>query len=164
MIPTLHIQLLGGFQLSLDITPITTLDSPRLQALLAYLLLQRTAPHARAHLAFQLWPDTTEAQAQANLRTLLHRFRHALPHADQFLHIDTQTVQWRMDAPYTLDVADVDRASPRLRRPSAPATRPRCVRRYETRPSSIVAICFRAGTTTGCSSNASGSARRSSSG
>ncbi len=110
MIPTLHIQLLGGFQLSLDITPITTLDSPRLQALLAYLLLQRTAPHARAHLAFQLWPDTTEAQAQANLRTLLHRFRHALPHADQFLHIDTQTVQWRMDAPYTLDVADVDRA------------------------------------------------------
>jgi len=110
VIPTLHIQLLGGFQLSLDITPITTLDSPRLQALLAYLLLQRTAPHARAHLAFQLWPDTTEAQAQANLRTLLHRFRHALPHADQFLHIDTQTVQWRMDAPYTLDVADVDRA------------------------------------------------------
>src|SRR5258707_9968149 len=110
MTPTLHIQLLGRFRLTADDAPVTTLDSPRLQALLAYLLLQRTAPHARAHLAFQLWPDTTEAQAHANLRTLLHRFRHALPHADQFLHVDAQTVQWRADAPATLDVANFERA------------------------------------------------------
>ena len=93
MIPTLHIQLLGGFHLTFDATPVTTLDSPRLQALLAYLLVHRTAPHARAHLAFQLWPDTTEAQAHANLRTLLHRLRHALPDAGQFLHVDAQAVQ-----------------------------------------------------------------------
>ncbi|MFL5801446.1 MAG: ATP-binding protein, partial [Roseiflexaceae bacterium] len=99
-----------GFQLIADPTPIPPLDSPRLQALLAYLLLQRTAPHARAHLAFQLWPDTSEAQAHANLRTLLHRLRHALPHADQFLHVAAQTVQWRADAPATLDVANFERA------------------------------------------------------
>jgi len=110
MTPTLHIQLLGGFRLIADDTPVTTLDSPRLQALLAYLLLHRTAPHARAHLAFQLWPDTTEAQAHANLRTLLHRLRHALPNADEFLHVDAQNVQWRADAPATLDVADFERA------------------------------------------------------
>ncbi|HEU5098749.1 MAG TPA: tetratricopeptide repeat protein [Roseiflexaceae bacterium] len=110
MTPILHIQLLGGLRLTVDDAPVTTLDSPRLQALLAYLLLHRDAPHARAHLAFQLWPDTTEAQAQANLRTLLHRLRQALPHANRFLHVDAQTMQWRGDAPATLDVADFERA------------------------------------------------------
>jgi DNA-binding SARP family transcriptional activator len=110
VIPVLHIQLLGSFRLSADHTPVPALASPRLQALLAYLLLHRAAPHARAHLAFQLWPDTTEPQAHANLRTLLHRLRQALPHADHFLHADAQAVQWRADAPATLDVAAFERA------------------------------------------------------
>ncbi len=110
MTPTLHVQLLGRFRLSIDDAPVTTLDSPRLQALLAYLLLQRDASHARAHLAFQLWPDTTEAQAHANLRTLLHRLRQALPDTDRFLHVDAQTIQWRGDASATLDVAEFERA------------------------------------------------------
>ena len=61
MPPILHIQLLGGFRVLLDTTPVTTLDLPRLQALLAYLLLQRGMPKARQHLAFLLWPDSTEA-------------------------------------------------------------------------------------------------------
>src|SRR5262249_15850622 len=47
MTPTLHIQLLGRFGLTAEDAPLTTLDSPRLQALLAYLLLHRTAPHPR---------------------------------------------------------------------------------------------------------------------
>ncbi|MFL5805545.1 MAG: BTAD domain-containing putative transcriptional regulator [Roseiflexaceae bacterium] len=81
-----------------------------MQALLAYLVLQRGAPHLRQHLAFRLWPDSTEAQAQANLRTLLHRLRRALPNAACFLHVDAQTVQWRGDAPCTVDVADFERA------------------------------------------------------
>src|SRR5262245_28500181 len=110
MTPTLHIQLLGGFRLTADDAPITTLDSARLQALLAYLLLHRDTPHARTHLAFQLWPDTSEAQAHANLRTLLHRLRQALPDANQFLHVDAQSVQWRGNAPATLDVANFERA------------------------------------------------------
>ncbi len=110
VIPALHIQLLGGFRLTAAHLPVPPLDSPRLQALLAYLVLHRTVPHARAYLAFQLWPDTTEPQAHANLRTLLHRLRHALPDAGQFLHVDAQAVQWRADAPATLDVADFERA------------------------------------------------------
>src|SRR5262245_66389657 len=79
MIPALHIQLLGSFRLTADHLPVPPLDSPRLQALLAYLVLHRAVPHVRAHLAFQLWPDTTEPQAHANLRNLLHRLPHALP-------------------------------------------------------------------------------------
>ncbi|MCI0645594.1 MAG: tetratricopeptide repeat protein, partial [Chloroflexi bacterium] len=110
MIPTLTIQLLGSFLLRAGDAPVTTLDSQRLQALLAYLLLHRGAPTPRQHLAFLLWPDTAEAQARTNLRTLLHRLRQALPNADHFLYVDTQTVQWRAEAPFTLDVAEFEHA------------------------------------------------------
>jgi non-specific serine/threonine protein kinase len=105
MLPTLHIQLLGGFNLHRDDTPIAPLDHPRLQALLAYLALQRRTPQSCERLACQLWPDSTEAQARSDLRTLLHRLRQAFPDADDFLHIEAQTVQWRTDAPWRLDVA-----------------------------------------------------------
>ncbi|TME04140.1 MAG: hypothetical protein E6I80_18675 [Chloroflexi bacterium] len=71
MIPTLHIHLLGDFRLVSGETPVTTITVPRVQSLLAYLVLHRTAPQDRSHLAFLLWPDSTEAQAHTNLRQLL---------------------------------------------------------------------------------------------
>ncbi|MFL5803257.1 MAG: BTAD domain-containing putative transcriptional regulator [Roseiflexaceae bacterium] len=110
MVPMLHIQFLGGFRLRLDDTPVTALDHPRLQALLAYLVLRRAMPQTRQQLAFLLWPDSSETQARTNLRTLLHRLRQALPHADQFLYVDSQVVQWRPTAHWTLDVADFEQA------------------------------------------------------
>ena len=86
MIPALQIQFLGGFSLRNADTSATPLDHPRLQVLLAYLVLYRARPHTRQHLAFLLWPDSSEAQARSNLRSLLHRLRHALPEAiDAFL-------------------------------------------------------------------------------
>ena len=108
--PVLEIQLLGGFHMHAGGAPVTAVELPRLQALLAYLLLHQNAPHTRQHLAFLLWPDSTESQARTNLRTLLHRLRLALPGADRLLHIDAQTVQWRPDAHSMLDVADFERA------------------------------------------------------
>ena len=66
-------------------------------SLLAYLVLRRSSPQPRQHLAFALWPDTPEDQARTNLRTLMARLREALPDADQYLAVDTQTVQWRSD-------------------------------------------------------------------
>ena len=54
--PTLHINLLGDFLLKLDDTPITTVTLPRLQSLLAYLVLHQNVPQDRSHLAFLLWP------------------------------------------------------------------------------------------------------------
>src|SRR5438046_769588 len=110
VVPTLHIQLLGGFRLYVADIPVSTRDHPRIQALLAYLALHRDRPQPRQHLAFLLWPDSTEAQARSNLRSLLHRLRQALPDADRFLHTDAQSVQWRADAPWTLDVADFEHA------------------------------------------------------
>ena len=66
----------------------------------------RDAPQSRRHLAFIFWPDSNEGQARTNLRRELHNLRQALPNPDQFLNVEMKTLQWRADAPYTLDVAE----------------------------------------------------------
>jgi DNA-binding SARP family transcriptional activator len=104
--PVLHIQLLGDFGLSYDNVSLTPIVFARPQALLAYLVLHRDDPQSRHQLAFLFWPDASEAQALTNLRNLLHKLRQVLPESEQFLQVDVQTVQWRADAPFTLDVAD----------------------------------------------------------
>src|SRR5262249_37611751 len=45
-----------------------------------------------------------------NLRQLLHALRQALPEADRFVHVSSQTLQWRSDAPFCLDVAAFEEA------------------------------------------------------
>jgi DNA-binding SARP family transcriptional activator len=112
VIPTLHIHLLGDFLLVSGDTPVTTLAVPRLQSLLAYLVLHRIAPQDRSHLAFLLWPDSTEAQAHTNLRKLLYQLRQAFPDADHFLQADKQSLQWQTttDVSWTLDVQDFEQA------------------------------------------------------
>jgi len=101
----LHLQLLGTFSLRRDDQPVPGVDQPRVQQLLAYLILQRTAPISRQQLAFAFWPDTTDQQALKNLRTLLTRLRRALGDADDFIEVTTQTIRWRGDAPLVTDVA-----------------------------------------------------------
>jgi len=107
---TLHAHLLGRFSLTCDNTPFTTLKTPRLQALFAFLILHRSEPQFRYHLAFTFWPDSREAQARTNLRNLVHLLRQALPNYDGFICSDSQTLQWREDSPFTLDVHDFERA------------------------------------------------------
>ena len=109
--PTLHIQLLGDFQLADDANPIKTVNQPRLQSLLAYLLLHRQAPQPRHHLAFTFWPQVSESQARNNLRQMLHQLRHALPDVDRLFFADVNTVQWLADGPFRLDVAEFDLAA-----------------------------------------------------
>jgi DNA-binding SARP family transcriptional activator len=106
----LSVSLLGDFCMRHDEAPVTDVDSPRLQSLLAYLILHRHAPQPRGQLAFLFWPDTTDAQARTNLRYLLHQLRHALPDADSYLDVSVQTLQWRSDAPFALDLADFEAA------------------------------------------------------
>ncbi len=106
----LEIRLLGEYQITRDGVPAVPLQSERIQSLLAYLLLHRRAPQPRLHLAFLLWPDSSETQARTNLRNLLHQLRRALPDADEFIRIEGLTLQWRDDAPFTLDVADFQQA------------------------------------------------------
>jgi DNA-binding SARP family transcriptional activator len=110
VIPTLHIHLLGDFLLVSGDRPVTTVTVPRLQSLLAYLVLHRTAPQDRSHLAFLLWPDSTEAQAHTNLRKLLYQLRQAFPYADYCIQADKHSLQWQTttDVSWTLDVLDFE--------------------------------------------------------
>jgi len=100
----LSIRLLGSFRLDYQGQALNTINTDRLQSLLAYLVLHRDAPVPRQHLAFLFWPDSSEAQARTNLRNLLHKLRAALPQADRYLAIDQQTMQWQTSAPFRLDV------------------------------------------------------------
>ncbi len=115
----LHIQLLGDFRLINGDELVTVINSPRMQSLLAYLLLHRGAPQPRYHIAFLLWPDSPEGQARSNLRNLLHRLRHAFPAIEDFLIEDNRDLCWRADAPFTFDVADFESELARAKKAEA---------------------------------------------
>src|ERR1051326_2177343 len=115
----LHIHLLGGFQLLSGETPLRAFDLPRLQALLAYLVLHQGTPQSRAHLAYLFWPDSTDSQAYTNLRNLIHKLRQVLPDADRFLDVERHTLTWKQrtgDVQWIFDVLDFEQALERARR------------------------------------------------
>jgi DNA-binding SARP family transcriptional activator len=91
----LRIQLLGDFILTDDGAPVTAVNTLRLQSLLAYLVLHHDTPQPRPHVAFLLWPDTSESNARNNLRQFLHQLRQALPDPDRFLSVNAQTLCWQ---------------------------------------------------------------------
>ena len=112
----LRIRLFGALELRMDGVALPPLESGRAESLLAYLLLHRETPQARQHLAFLIWPDSTEAQARTNLRHLLHNLRRALPVLDQYLDVTPRTLQWRAGSSFWLDVAAFDAAVARAER------------------------------------------------
>jgi DNA-binding SARP family transcriptional activator len=106
----LDVRLLGSFSLALDGRPIEALATPRLQALLAYLLLNAGAPQPRSQLSFAFWPDAAESNARNNLRQLLHQLRQALPDAGRWLRVDASSVQWDPASSFSLDVGRFEQA------------------------------------------------------
>ena len=81
--PRLRIRLLGGLDLRQGEAALPSLGSARAESLLALLLLRQEVAQPRQRLAFLLWPDSSEGQARANLRHLLHVLRRALPEPDR---------------------------------------------------------------------------------
>lgn len=122
MTPILNIRLLGEFGLFFDNKPIFSVERPRQQALLAYLLLHRHTPQPRQKIAFTFWPDSPESQAHTNLRKLFFQLRQVLPQADVFLKSDSRHLYWQHDAPYRLDVAELERGLELLKRAGTPDT------------------------------------------
>ena len=106
----LHIGLLSTFRLTYGDEPVTRVDTPRLRSLLAYLVLHCGLPQIRQHIAFTFWPDSAEKQALTNLRHLLHDLRRALPEADRFIRVDSKTLTWQHNTPFTLDIDDFEHA------------------------------------------------------
>lgn len=99
----LHIRLLGGFDLVLDGRRLSSLRSPRIQRFFAMILLRDGFQH-RSWIAFELWPDSTEAQARTNLRKLLYELRQSLPDCGQFIEIGSEQLRWRETASAVVDV------------------------------------------------------------
>lgn len=118
--------LLGGFRLLADEAPLTALNTPRLQALLAYLALHRHAAHPRSYLAFLFWPDSTEAQARTNLRCLIHQLRQALPSLSSISTPATVRYSGGPMLPLAWMWPSSSRSSLRLTGPSRPVTRLKC--------------------------------------
>lgn len=106
----LQAKLLGEFSLTCDNQPLTGMTTGRSQALLAYLILHPHAPQPRQRIAFQLWAESTDAQARTNLRKELSYLRRDLPNADQFLLVEAKTLQWSPTAAFTLDVFEFEAA------------------------------------------------------
>lgn len=106
----LRLHFLGDFRIVSGEEVVSGIDTPRLQSLLAYLVMHSGIPQPRSHLAFTFWLDSTESQARTNLRKQLHYLRRALPDADRFVYADAQVLEWRSDAPFTLDVTEFESA------------------------------------------------------
>ena len=129
MTESLQVQLLGEFRVFYHGEPATILHSARLQALLAYLALHRSAPQSRQQLAYLFWPDSSDSQARTNLRNALFQLRGSLPDAASYVQIDAQTVQWRPDSPCALDVADFEDALNEARQATLTAHKRRALER-----------------------------------
>jgi DNA-binding SARP family transcriptional activator/predicted ATPase len=106
----LHIKLFGELCLTANGLPITGVNSERLQALLAFILLHRNAPQLRQQIAVHLWADATDTDARANLRRRLHELKQLIPEADRWLRIETKTVQWIQSEDCCFDVAQFEAA------------------------------------------------------
>ena len=105
----LAVALLGDVRLTYDgRTLASIMGQQRELELLAWLILHRDAPQSRRHLAFSLWPDSTDAQALTNLRKTLLLLRRHLPDADLYLDVQRSLLQWRPRAPVTVDVGRFD--------------------------------------------------------
>lgn len=102
----LSVRTLGPFQVLLDGKPVTSFDSDKVRALLAYLIIEVDRPHRREKLAGLLWPDYPEQSARTSLRSALANLRKVIGDHNaepKFLLIDRQTLQFNPQSDHELD-------------------------------------------------------------
>jgi predicted ATPase/DNA-binding SARP family transcriptional activator len=107
----LRISLFGRMRLAADDDPLPCAGAAETRRLLGYLLLHRGAAERRTHVAFTLWPDSTEAEAVARLRRELYVLQRALPASAPdrpWVIADRATVQWNPTGDWWLDVAEFE--------------------------------------------------------
>jgi len=106
--PPLKISLLGGLQVCLGDQPITTFESNKVRALLAYLVVEAERPQSREALAALLWPDYPQGSALTNLRYALSNLRQSIGDREAqppFLLITRESIQFNAASNHWLDVA-----------------------------------------------------------
>lgn len=101
----LRLSLLGPLRAVVDGESVSGLTSAKIQALLAYLAIERRA-HPRGALAELLWPERPAGKAAQNLRKSLSRLKRALkqPAAPGFIQATRQTLALNPEADVWLDV------------------------------------------------------------
>jgi DNA-binding SARP family transcriptional activator len=107
----LVLRLLGPMEITLDGEPVTSFESSKVRALLAYLAVEADRSHRRETLAGLLWPDWPERSARTNLRNALSNLRKAIGdrHATpSFLHITRETIQFNTASDHWCDVTAFD--------------------------------------------------------
>lgn len=109
-----ELRLFQQFAFLIDATLDGSLSSPRMHALLAWLILHRQGPQPRERLAQALWPDTPDAQARTNLRNLLFRLRSIAPAVDAQIVTRDSSLQWAPTLPFAVDVVTFERAAESL--------------------------------------------------
>src|SRR4051794_17330261 len=99
-------ELLGQLRITWGKELLTSVNTNRMRSLLAFLVLHNDVPQSREHLAYLLWPGSSEAQARTNLRQLLHNLRRALPVDCSLLVSDNHAVHWKVDRSCAIDVIE----------------------------------------------------------
>ncbi len=104
----LSLGVLGSLQVLIDDTPVTTLESDKVCALLVYLAVEADRPHRRESLVGLLWPDCPEQVARHNLRQALFNLRLAIgDHTARppYLLISRDAIQFNRASDFSLDLA-----------------------------------------------------------
>lgn len=103
----LSLNTLGEYQILIDGSPISSFESDKVRALLAYLAVESDRPHRRETLIGLLWPDCTEEAARHNLSQALFNLRLAVgDHTAKppYLLISRDAIQFNRESDYSLDV------------------------------------------------------------
>ena len=74
----LTISLFGSFQVTLDGASLTSFESDKVRALLAYLVVEAGQAHRRENLTLLLWPEHPEERARHSLSQALYNLRSVL--------------------------------------------------------------------------------------
>ncbi len=108
----LSIDLLGPLQVSVAGKPIPALESPKVRALLAYLVMEANHPQARTFLIGLLWPDYPEESARHSLRQALYNLRSLIGNHDSnppYFLVRRESIQFNQESDYALDVDQFNR-------------------------------------------------------
>ncbi|MBI5029356.1 MAG: tetratricopeptide repeat protein [Chloroflexi bacterium] len=103
----LSLSLMGPFQATLDGQPVTSFESDRVRALLAYLAVESNRPHRREGLATLLWPNWPDRSALTNLRNALSNLRKAIGDrqaSTPILQVTRETIQFDLASDSWVDV------------------------------------------------------------
>lgn len=108
----LRIDLFGGFGVRIDGRSVARLPSARQQQLITFLVLHgRSGPIPRQRVSGTLWPESTEVQAQTNLRRELHHLREGWPRLEALIASESRTLAWDEHPAAIVDVVAFERAA-----------------------------------------------------